>query len=56
MRPQGITEKQWIKYNFYLILEHCMGIKYSEKYLRGPKNKLYNEILQNEGMNNRGRT
>ena len=56
MRPDLITQGQWIKYNFYLALEHLIGIKRSEKYLRGPKNRLSRQILGNEGMQNRGRT
>lgn len=55
MKPEGITQNQWLRYNFYLVLEHFIGIKNSEKYLRTRKNKLYQEILQNPGIENRGR-
>ena len=56
MRPDLITQRQWILYNFYLVLEHFIGIKNSEKYLRKHKNKLYEEIKTNPGMEGRGRT
>ena len=55
MRPEGITQKQWVKYNIYLVLEHFMGVKNSEKYLRKRKNKLFQKILQNPGIKERGR-
>ena len=29
MRPALVTQKQWIKYNFYLALEHFVGLKNS---------------------------
>ena len=56
MKPEGITQKQWIKYNFYMTLEHFIGIKNSEKYIRPYKNKLYAEILKNPGLEDRGKT
>ena len=55
MRPDLITQKQWIKYNLYLLVEHFIGLKNSEKYIRPKRNKLYNEVLTNDGFQNRGR-
>lgn len=55
MRPEGITRKQWIKYNFYFALQHFIGNKNSEKYLQKRKLKLYEEILQNPGIDKRGK-
>lgn len=55
MRPEGITQSQWRRYNFYLAMEHVIGIKNSEKYLRSLKNKLYQQILQNPGIQTRGK-
>ena len=56
MRPVLVTQKQWIKYTYYFILEHFMGLKNSEKYIRPKRNKLYSEIEKNEGMKDRGET
>ncbi len=47
MKPAGITQKQWLQYNFYFILEHFIGLKLSEKYLKPRKLKLFHEALNN---------
>lgn len=56
MRPPLVTKRQWFKYNMYLIMEHFIGLKNSEKYLRPKKNRLYAEIAQNPGMESRGKS
>jgi hypothetical protein len=53
MRPEGITQGQ---YNFYLVLEHFLGLKLSEKIIRPKRNRLYAEVLKNKGIENRGET
>lgn len=56
MRPEGITHKQWFRYNYYLVLEHFLGLKLSEKIVRPMRNKLYTEVIDNKGMATRGET
>ena len=56
MKPSGITQRQWLRYNIYFALEHFIGKKNSEKYLRKRKNKLYQDILTNPGIQDRGKT
>lgn len=56
MRPEGITRNQWIRYNYYLVLEHFIGLKNSERYIRPKRNKLYQEILENNDLEGRGTT
>jgi hypothetical protein len=55
MRPANITKKQWARYNLLFILSHFLGEKNSAKYLGPRKKRLFEEILKNEGMENRGK-
>lgn len=54
MKPTGITKWQWFKYNLYFVIEHFIGVKLSEKFIRPKRNKLYKEALENPGMAERG--
>lgn len=56
MRPELITQRQWIKYNIYLTLQHFLGVKKSSKFLNRKKERLYKDILKNPGIENRGKT
>ncbi len=56
MRPEAITRIQWLKYNYYFILEHFIGIKNSEKFIRKRRDKLYKKVKNNPGFENRGET
>jgi hypothetical protein len=56
MKPEGITDKQWIKYNVLFIVQHFIGIKNAEKYFGKTKAKLFEEISQNPGIQNRAIT
>jgi hypothetical protein len=55
MKPEGITTRQWIRYNFYLGLQHLVGFENSKTTLHRWKQNLYQEILQNPGIENRGK-
>ncbi len=54
MKPTGISRGQWWKYNIYFIIEHFIGLRLSEKYIRPLRTKLYKEALGNSGMLDRG--
>ena len=56
MKPHGISSKQWLTYNWFLVLEHIIGINNSEKYLSSRKSKLFQEIAKNPNMEQRGKT
>jgi hypothetical protein len=56
MKPDLVTTGQWLKYNYYFVLEHIMGVKNSEKYLRKKKEELFRETMENKGMKDRGQT
>lgn len=53
MKPASVTTSQWLKYNTYLLIEHFIGKKMSEKYLRPGKMKLFNEAMNNPGFRER---
>ena len=55
MKPAGITSSQWLRYNYYFVLEHFMGLERSEKYIRPKRIKLYNEIINNKELKDRGK-
>jgi hypothetical protein len=42
--PSGITNKQWVRFNFYFVLEHFLGADNFEKFLGKNRKALYNEI------------
>lgn len=55
MRPEGISKKQWFKYNLYLVIEHFIGRNRSEKYIRPYRNRLAQDILASGQLEGRGK-
>lgn len=56
MRPSSISIRQWIKYNYYFVLQHFLGVKYSEKHLKQKKEKLFQSVLKTNQLKGRGET
>jgi hypothetical protein len=56
MKPEGISQKQWIKYNALFVAEHFIGINASAKYLGRIKASLFDEIAQNPVIQKRAVT
>lgn len=54
MKPEGISDEQWRKYNKYFVMEHFLGLRLSDKLLAAKKKKLFEEIAQNPDIQDRG--
>lgn len=50
MRPLNISKKQWFLYNIYFIIEHFIGLKFSNKIIYPLRKKLYNKVLKSTGL------
>ena len=55
MKPNGISQSQYFKFNLYLILEHFIGIKLSKKLLHPLRRRLFEDVLKNENIEHRGK-
>jgi lysine-specific demethylase 8 len=53
MRPDGISQTQWLKFNIYFIIEHFIGSKLSSKIIYPLRKKLFDEVLKSPDILNR---
>lgn len=54
MKPELVTQSQWLKFNFYFLIEHFIGYRLSKKIIHPLRKRLYREALNNPGMKDRG--
>lgn len=54
MKPEGITWKQWLLYNYYFMAGNVLGQKITDSYFQPKKMKLFHDIAKNENISNRG--
>lgn len=55
MKPENISSHQWRLYNFYFIMEHFLGMRFSQKYIQPKRSNLYDNIKRNPDINERGK-
>ena len=54
MKPEGITNSQWLRFNFHFLLEHFLGLKLFEKIAGDSRKVLIREIGKQLENSNRG--
>lgn len=54
--PNLVSKKQWLTYNILFVIEHFIGLKLSEKFIRPRRIRLYNKLLKHPYIEKRGET
>lgn len=54
MKPEGITRKQWLQYNYYFSSGNYLGLDYTKNRLDAKKKRLFADIARNSSMQGRG--